>query len=148
MTGRLLPLGDEAPWTGGAVSDWVTCLLAPNPSAWTLEGTNTWLIAAPGASDVIVIDPGPDEIEHLERIATAAAERGRVAQILLTHGHADHSEGARTLAESLGIGVRALDPAHRRILLVAGGISDQPLAWLEAMDSIGRSVAEFQRPEA
>lgn len=110
MTGRLLPLGDEAPWTGGAVSDWVTCLLAPNPSAWTLEGTNTWLIAAPGASDVIVIDPGPDEIEHLERIATAAAERGRVAQILLTHGHADHSAGARSLARMTGAAVRALDP--------------------------------------
>jgi glyoxylase-like metal-dependent hydrolase (beta-lactamase superfamily II) len=33
--------------------------------------------------------------------------------VLLTHGHLDHSEGARAFAERVGCGVRALDPAHR-----------------------------------
>ena len=36
-----------------------TCLLAPNPSPMTLDGTNTWLIAEPGSSSVVVVDPGP-----------------------------------------------------------------------------------------
>lgn len=112
MSGRVLTLGDDAAWTGGTVSDWSTCLLAPNPSAWTLEGTNTWLIAAPGSSDVVVVDPGPGDVEHLERIHATVSERGAIAQILLTHGHADHSAGAVSLARMVGAPVRALDPEH------------------------------------
>lgn len=112
MSGRLLALGSDDIWTGGVVSEWSTCLLAPNPSAWTLEGTNTWLIAAPGSADVIVVDPGPDTVDHLEHIASTVAERGAIAQILLTHGHADHSAGARGLAGMTGAPVRALDPEH------------------------------------
>lgn len=110
MTGRVLPVGNDEPWVGGVVSEWSTCLLAPNPSAWTLEGTNTWLIAAPGSAELVVVDPGPDADEHLDRIATAAAERGRVKQILLTHGHADHSAGAVALSRLTNAPVRALDP--------------------------------------
>lgn len=112
MTGRLLPLGDSERWLGGQVSEWSTCLLAPNPSAWTLEGTNTWLLAAPGSTDVVVVDPGPDTPQHLERIARTVSERGSIAQILLTHGHADHSAGAVSLVEMTGAPVRALDPEH------------------------------------
>ncbi len=112
MSGRLLPLGSEAAWTGGVVSDWSTCLLAPNPSAWTLEGTNTWLVAAPGSTDVVVVDPGPDSAAHLERVVSTVGERGAIAQILLTHGHADHSAGALALSRMTGAPVRALDPEH------------------------------------
>jgi glyoxylase-like metal-dependent hydrolase (beta-lactamase superfamily II) len=36
-----------------------------------------------------------------------------VPLILLTHGHADHAEGARRLHELTGAPVLALDPAHR-----------------------------------
>jgi glyoxylase-like metal-dependent hydrolase (beta-lactamase superfamily II) len=35
-----------------------------------------------------------------------------VQGVLLTHGHLDHSEGARTFADRVGCGVRALDPNH------------------------------------
>ncbi|MGI9136962.1 MAG: MBL fold metallo-hydrolase, partial [Candidatus Nanopelagicales bacterium] len=112
MSGRMLPLGSDDAWTGGVVSDWSTCLLAPNPSPWTLEGTNTWLIAAPGSSDVIVVDPGPDSREHRQHIVSAVRERGAIAQILLTHGHADHSAGALALSSMTGAPVRALDPEH------------------------------------
>jgi len=110
MSGRVLPLGDDHKWSGGTVSEWSTCLLAPNPSAWTLEGTNTWLIAAPGSTSVVVVDPGPDSTDHLEKIVTSVEGRGRVAQILLTHGHADHSAGAVALSRMTGAPVRALDP--------------------------------------
>ena len=91
-----------------------TCVLAPNPSPMTLDGTNTWLIAEPGSSSVVVVDPGPDDAGHLRRVH-AAAEAGerRVAMILLTHGHPDHSAGAARFAGLTGAPVRAADPAHR-----------------------------------
>jgi glyoxylase-like metal-dependent hydrolase (beta-lactamase superfamily II) len=85
-------------------------VLAANPNPMTLDGTNTWLLRAPGAAEAIVVDPGPDDEAHLEAVAEAA---GRVASILLTHGHPDHSEGARRFHEMTGAPVRALDPAHR-----------------------------------
>jgi glyoxylase-like metal-dependent hydrolase (beta-lactamase superfamily II) len=90
------------------------CVLAPNPSPLTLDGTNTWLIAEPGSSAVVVVDPGPDDEKHLRRVlAEAVAGDRRVAEILLTHGHLDHSGGAARLAELTGAPVRAADPAHR-----------------------------------
>ena len=91
-----------------------TCLLAPNPSPMTLDGTNTWLIAEPGSSSVVVVDPGPGDEGHLRRVrAEAVAGDRRVAGILLTHGHPDHSQGAARLAALTGAPVRAADPAHR-----------------------------------
>ena len=101
--------GLEGPATARA-----TCVLAPNPSPMTLEGTNTWVLAEPGSGAAIVVDPGPADEGHLRRVTgqVAATDR-RVALILLTHGHRDHSGGARMLAEMTGAPVRAADPAHR-----------------------------------
>jgi glyoxylase-like metal-dependent hydrolase (beta-lactamase superfamily II) len=90
------------------------CVLAPNPSPMTLDGTNTWVIAEPGAPAVVVVDPGPDDEGHLSRVLAAATAAGRrVAQIVLTHGHLDHSAGAARFAELTGAPVAALDPAQR-----------------------------------
>jgi glyoxylase-like metal-dependent hydrolase (beta-lactamase superfamily II) len=75
----------------------------------TLDGTNTWLLNADGGRTVVV-DPGPDDEAHLARVR---AEGGDIALVLLTHGHPDHSAGAKRLAESLRVPVRAVDPAHR-----------------------------------
>ncbi len=92
------------------------CVLAPNPSLMTLDGTNTWLIAEPGAEPAIVVDPGPDDEGHLRRVHATATEAGqRIEKIVLTHGHQDHSDGARRLAELTGAPVLAVDPAHRRV---------------------------------
>ena len=86
-------------------------VLADNPSAMTLDGTNTWLLRdEPGRRQAVVVDPGPAEERHLATVLDAA---GSVPLILLTHGHADHSEGARRLHELTGAPVLALDPAHR-----------------------------------
>lgn len=79
----------------------------------TLDGTNTWLLNAPGSDVVVVVDPGPSTPDHLFAIRQRANEIGQVAVVVLTHGHADHSEGARELAASLGTHVRAVDPMHR-----------------------------------
>ncbi len=90
------------------------CVLAPNPSLMTLDGTNTWLVAEPGSAAVVVVDPGPDDENHLRRVAAVAAAAGqRVASIVLTHGHGDHSAGAPRLAGLTGAPVRAADPAHQ-----------------------------------
>ena len=91
-----------------------TCLLAPNPSPMTLDGTNTWVIAEPGSTAVVVVDPGPDDEGHLRRVhAGAVAGDRRVTKILLTHGHPDHSAGAARLAELTGAPVQAADPGRR-----------------------------------
>jgi len=92
------------------VTPYASVLLAANPSPMTLDGTNTWLLRAPGEERCLVVDPGPDDEGHLAAVAAAA---GLVAAILLTHGHPDHSAGGRRLHELTGAAVRALDPAHR-----------------------------------
>ena len=98
----------------GSGTERARCLLAPNPSPMTLDGTNTWLIAEPGASTAVVVDPGPDDQSHLRRICSAAEQAGiRIATIMLTHGHLDHSAGARDLAGLTGAAVRAVDRAYR-----------------------------------
>jgi glyoxylase-like metal-dependent hydrolase (beta-lactamase superfamily II) len=101
------------------------CRLAPNPSAMTLDGTNTWIIGEPGADEVVVIDPGPKDDVHLKRVvAGIAAEGRRVGLVLLTHGHPDHSAGAKRFSDLAAasanggtrgrpVAVRALDPKHR-----------------------------------
>ena len=123
MSGRVLPLqGSTEPWHGGQVTESVTCVLAPNPSPWTLDGTNTWIVGAPGSRSAIVIDPGPQEVGHQAAVRQAAEERDqRIVSVVLTHGHIDHAEGARAFAESLGVDVRAVDPQHR---LGAEGLGD------------------------
>jgi glyoxylase-like metal-dependent hydrolase (beta-lactamase superfamily II) len=81
-------------------------VLADNPSGMTLEGTNTWVLRAPGHESAVVVDPGPDDAHHLDRLA----EQGPVELILLTHHHLDHTEAASAFAERTGAPVRALDP--------------------------------------
>ncbi|GAA0375105.1 MBL fold metallo-hydrolase [Acrocarpospora corrugata] len=93
-------------------------VLAPNASPMTLDGTNTWVIGQ--GETVLVVDPGPDDEGHLRRVADLLGER-RVATILLTHGHPDHSGGAARFAELTRAPVRALDQRHR---LGAEGLGD------------------------
>lgn len=102
--------GSLGPWQGGQF-DGAVCVVAGNPGPMTLDGTNTWLIEV-DAESVVLVDPGPDDPAHLAAVRTALRDRW-VRDILLTHGHADHSAGARLFAEQLRARVRALDPAHR-----------------------------------
>ncbi|MFE9922173.1 MBL fold metallo-hydrolase [Streptomyces sp. NPDC005774] len=103
---------------GGVLSGPATAravnVLAPNASAMTLDGTNTWILSEPGSARAVVIDPGPLDEGHLRNVVDTAERAGkRVALTLLTHGHPDHSEGAARLAELTGTKVRALDPELR-----------------------------------
>ncbi|TFD16955.1 MBL fold metallo-hydrolase [Cryobacterium sp. TMT2-23] len=82
-------------------------LLAPNPGPMTLDGTNSYLIAAPRSASAVVVDPGPLDDAHL----AALAATGSVALVLITHRHADHSAASARFARLTGAPVRALDPA-------------------------------------
>jgi glyoxylase-like metal-dependent hydrolase (beta-lactamase superfamily II) len=64
----------------------------------TLSGTNTYLVGRPAW----VIDPGPADAGHLERVLSAADERGGIAGVALTHRHLDHAGGATALSERAG----------------------------------------------
>ncbi len=89
------------------VTPLASVLLADNPSPMTLEGTNTWVLRAPGVEGCVVVDPGEDDEPHLARVA----EHGPVTLVLITHRHHDHAGGARRFAELTGAPVRALDPS-------------------------------------
>jgi len=73
-------------------------LTAPNPSAFTFEGTNSFIV---GTGTVAVIDPGPDNDEHVDRLLAALADE-TVAAIVCTHTHRDHSPAARLLKQATG----------------------------------------------
>ena len=81
-------------------------ILAPNPGPMTLDGTNTWVLRAPGEDRSLVVDPGPLDEGHLAAVAATQPEL-----ILLTHRHFDHSEGAQRLHDLTGADVLSLDPS-------------------------------------
>jgi len=69
-------------------------LTAPNPGVMTGPGTNTYWVGDPQGG-FIVIDPGPADTDHLERIWRATG--GQIRMIVCTHSHPDHSPGAQPL---------------------------------------------------
>jgi glyoxylase-like metal-dependent hydrolase (beta-lactamase superfamily II) len=110
------------PWPTGLAE---TCeplvrrVLAPNASHYTYTGTQTYLVGA--GADVAVIDPGPADTGvpghadtngegHLAAILEAVGS-ARIAAILCTHTHRDHSPAAIPLKALTGapiIGCAAL----------------------------------------
>jgi glyoxylase-like metal-dependent hydrolase (beta-lactamase superfamily II) len=92
------------------VAPFASVVLANNPGPLTLEGTNTWLLRAPGNERSIVIDPGPDDDAHVRAVLDAA---GSIETVLVTHWHGDHTGAALRLHELTGAPVRALEPKYR-----------------------------------
>lgn len=87
-------------------------VLADNPSGMTLQGTNTWLLRAPGATEYIVVDPGPKDRAHTEALVRETG--GRIALTLITHKHHDHTGGIDALVRETGTPVRAKDSEFLR----------------------------------
>jgi glyoxylase-like metal-dependent hydrolase (beta-lactamase superfamily II) len=115
------------------------CVLAPNPGLMTLDGTNTWVIAEPGSPTAIVVDPGPADEGHLRRVhELGTADDRRIALIVLTHRHSDHSEGAGRLAELASAPVRAVDPGYR--------VGDQGLAAGDVVTEAGCELRVIATP--
>jgi glyoxylase-like metal-dependent hydrolase (beta-lactamase superfamily II) len=76
----------------------ISRVVANNPSVMTYHGTNTWLIAA--EDGFTVLDPGPDDAEHVQAVLRATG--GRVARILLSHTHKDHLGATAALQAASG----------------------------------------------
>ena len=70
-------------------------IVAPNPSPLTGPGTNTYVV---GALRRIVIDPGPADPVHIQRILDVTG--GEVGSILCTHSHPDHVGGNEKVGAS------------------------------------------------
>lgn len=81
-------------------------VLAHNPSAFTYYGTQTYLL---GVADIAVVDPGPDLPEHVDAIEKAIGTR-RLAAIMCTHTHRDHSPAARALSDRTGAPIIGCGP--------------------------------------
>lgn len=106
----------------------IDLVLAPNPSAFTGPGTNTWVVSS--RNETIVIDPGPEIPEHLHAIRRVVGEDRTVA-VLVTHTHPDHAPAANPLAAALeapAIGPAA-GPGFRPDRLIADGDSVVFGAW-------------------
>ncbi|MHA7271506.1 MBL fold metallo-hydrolase [Arthrobacter sp. HLT1-20] len=105
---------------------------AENPGPMTLDGTNSYVLGAPGAGGVVVVDPGPLLEPHLQELAAA----GAVELILITHHHGDHTDGSLALHQLTGAPVRAAqprychgaNPVHDGELIQAGGLTITVLA--------------------
>lgn len=74
-------------------------VLADNGSPFTYTGTQTYLVGT--ADEVVVIDPGPADDDHMEALLAAIGE-AEVLAIACTHTHRDHSPGAAPLADATG----------------------------------------------
>lgn len=80
------------------VTPLVRRIVAPNPSAFTFTGTCTYII---GRGDVAILDPGPDNPEHVAAILDAVSGE-QVSHVVVTHTHRDHSPAAAAIVAATG----------------------------------------------
>ena len=99
------------------VSPLIRRVICNNPGPFTFKGTGTYIIGK--GEGVAVIDPGPDQPEHLQAILDAVAGE-TVSHILITHHHLDHSPLARPLAEATGATIYGC--AVKEIAIDDGGV--------------------------
>jgi glyoxylase-like metal-dependent hydrolase (beta-lactamase superfamily II) len=92
------------------VTESASVLLCRNPGPLTLEGTNTWVLRAPGSAEAVIVDPGPDDDEHISRLAAIS----RIAMVLISHRHGDHTDGIDKLVDATGATVRAVGSGFLR----------------------------------
>jgi glyoxylase-like metal-dependent hydrolase (beta-lactamase superfamily II) len=117
-----------------AVTDTASVLLADNPGLLTLEGTNTWVLSGAGSDELVIVDPGPDD-EHIARVAAL----GRIALVLISHRHGDHTDGIDKLVELTGAPVRSAGSGFCRGL--GGELIDG-----EVIDAAGLKITVMATP--
>ncbi len=124
MSGGLAPIGFPAYETLRPVTDLAGVILCDNPSEMTFEGTNTVVLRAPGSPTWVVVDPGPDDLAHAERIAAIV---GEIELVVVTHRHGDHTDGIDHLRTFTAAPVRAVQERFCRDAapLVTGGDDDE-----------------------
>jgi glyoxylase-like metal-dependent hydrolase (beta-lactamase superfamily II) len=110
-------------------------LLCNNPNIMTLDGTNTWVLRGPGSDEMVIVDPGPDDDEHIGRLA----ELGKIPLVLISHKHEDHTGGIDKLVALTGAVVRSVGSGFLRGL---GG----PLTDGEVIDAAGLRITVMATP--
>lgn len=118
-----------------AVTETASVLLADNPGLLTLDGTNTWVLRGRGSNEMVIIDPGPDDDDHIARIAAL----GRIALVLISHRHGDHTDGIDKLVERTGAPVRSAGSGFLRSL--GGHLTDG-----EVIDAAGLKIKVMSTP--
>lgn len=110
-------------------------LLCDNPGIMTLDGTNTWVLRAPGSEELVVVDPGPDDSAHIDRLSAL----GRVSLVLISHRHGDHTDGIDKIVDATGATVRAVGSGFLRGL--GGQLRDG-----EVIDAAGVRITVMATP--
>ncbi|WP_029060113.1 MBL fold metallo-hydrolase [Stappia stellulata] len=110
---------DPAHGSAVAIGEALRRITARNAGPFTWQGTNTYLV---GRDEVAVIDPGPEDREHLALILEACGA-APVAAILVTHTHTDHSPGARLLQKMTGAPIVGCGPHVAARPLFAGEVN-------------------------
>jgi len=117
------------------VTETASVLLCDNPGLLTLEGTNTWVLQGPGSDEKVVVDPGPEDDEHIELIAGL----GKIPLVLISHKHEDHTGAIDKLVDRTGAVVRSVGSGFLRGL---GG----PLTDGEVIDAAGLRITVMATP--
>jgi glyoxylase-like metal-dependent hydrolase (beta-lactamase superfamily II) len=117
------------------VTETASVLLCNNPGLLTLDGTNTWVLRGQGSDEMVIVDPGPDDEEHIGILA----QLGSVALVLISHRHEDHTGGIDKIVDLTGAPVRAVGSGFLRGL---GG----PLTDGEVIDAAGLRITVMSTP--
>jgi glyoxylase-like metal-dependent hydrolase (beta-lactamase superfamily II) len=117
------------------VTETASVLLCDNPGLLTLEGTNTWVLQGPGSDEKVVVDPGPEDDEHIDLIAGL----GKIPLVLISHKHEDHTGAIDKLVDRTGAVVRSVGSGFLRGL---GG----PLTDGEVIDAAGLRITVMATP--
>jgi glyoxylase-like metal-dependent hydrolase (beta-lactamase superfamily II) len=117
------------------VTETASVLLCNNPGLLTLEGTNTWVLRGRGSDEMVIVDPGPDDADHIAKIA----ELGKIPLVLISHKHDDHTGGIDKIVDLTGAVVRSVGSGFLRGL---GG----PLTDGEVIDAAGLRIKVMATP--
>ncbi len=117
------------------VTETASVLLCDNPGIMTLDGTNTWVLRGPGSDEMVIVDPGPDDADHIGKLA----DLGTIPLVLISHKHEDHTGGIDAVVERTGAVVRAVGSGFLRGM---GG----PLTDGEVIDAAGVRIKVMATP--
>jgi glyoxylase-like metal-dependent hydrolase (beta-lactamase superfamily II) len=117
------------------VTGTASVLLCNNPGLLTLDGTNTWVLRGEGSDEMVIVDPGPDDDEHIANIAGL----GKIPLVLISHKHEDHTGAIDKMVDRTGAVVRSVGSGFLRGL---GG----PLTDGEVIEAAGLRITVMATP--